>query len=67
MGGMAGMSLLGGSVAVGQQPSTWAEKLRVQGVGEAGHGDRSGIPGLVARALGGFMCALRCRMGTDRT
>lgn len=30
-GGMAGMSLLGDSVAVGQQPSTWPGRPRVEG------------------------------------
>lgn len=50
MGGMAGMSLLRDSVAVGQQPSTWAGKPR--GAGESGHGtDSSGIPGSVTGRL----------------
>lgn len=32
------MSSLGDSVAVGQQPSTWAGRPRVEGVGESGQG-----------------------------
>lgn len=44
MGGMAGMSSRGDSVAVGQQPSTWAGRPRVEGVGESGQEGMKMVP-----------------------
>lgn len=38
MGWLAGMSSLGDSVAVGQQPSAWVGRPRGEGVGESGQG-----------------------------
>lgn len=38
MGGMAGMSLLGDSVTVGQQPSTWAGRPKSKGAGDQATG-----------------------------